>query len=148
MNPTARPSMEENKSHLAFTFFAQRKNIYTSISGASSSNFKIFRACKYLQEPSLLFVPQCYNHLQKYLQHCTVDLTCPWSCACGHPSPLVKVASASWKNNSEWRGGREWVLYLICLTSSGLWKGRFFDRVSYHFLQLVLAGCNICIVWL
>lgn len=53
-------------------FFAQRKNIYTSISGVSSSNFNIFRACKDQQEPSLLFVPQCYNHLQKYLQHCTV----------------------------------------------------------------------------
>ena len=33
---------------------------------------QIFRACKDQQEPSLLFVPQCYNHLQKYLQHCTV----------------------------------------------------------------------------
>ena len=55
--------MEENKSHVASMFFAQRKNIYTSISGASSSNFKIFRACKDQQEPSLLFVPQCYNHL-------------------------------------------------------------------------------------
>ena len=39
INPKARPSMEENKSHVASMFFAQRKNIYTSISGASSSNF-------------------------------------------------------------------------------------------------------------
>lgn len=146
--------MEENKSHVASMFFAQRKNIYTSISGASSSNFKIFRACKDQQEPSLLFVPQCYNHLQKYLQHCTVHgLNWP-----AHDLVLVitllplsklrviqdlsqTIEEQLWMKERE--GGCEFYLSLC-----DLWLKRpFFRQSVLSFLQLVLAGCNICIVW-
>ena len=146
-------------------FFAQRRNIYTSITGAFSSNFKIFRACKDQQEPSLLFVPQCYNHLQKYLQHCTVvglnwpahDLVLAITLLPLSKLKVIQDLSQTMEGLNEGEGGREGVSLIshICVTSNDLWLKRpffltdcliifatGFSGMQYLHYLVIKSSCN------
>ena len=75
-------------------------------------------------------------------------MTCPWSCACDPPTPLIKVASNTRPysklggtplNGREEGGGRS-VLYLTDLWPGAIWskKGRF----SWECLNIFAIGCS------
>jgi len=87
--------------------------------------------------PSLLFVPQCYNHLQKYLQHCTVvglnwpahDLVFVITLLPLSKLQVIQDLSQTMEEQL-WMKGREGVsvIFHICVTSCDLWLKRLFFR--------------------